>query len=159
MKVNIGKYPKDEGKRKIEVRIDPHDTWAMYETLSHVIVPMLKQLKDTKHGSPFVDDCDVPDNLKSTAAPPKINEWDTDDNYHKRWEYVLNEMIWAFEQHSYDWEEQFFEGNFDLVIKDGSLVHGPNYTGVIDHEGMKAHSTRMQNGRMLFAKYYECLWD
>ncbi len=40
-------------------------------TLSHIVVPMLKQLKETKHGAPFVDDEDVPEELKSTSAPPK----------------------------------------------------------------------------------------
>ena len=107
MKVKIGKYPrKSDKERKISVRIDPHDTWSMYETLAHIIVPMLKQLKTSKHGSPFIDDIDVPDELKSTAAPPTEHEWDTDDNFHKRWEWALSEMIWAFEQLSDEnWEK------------------------------------------------------
>lgn len=145
MKVKIGKYPKKSDKeRKVSVRIDKEDTWAMHETLSHIIVPMLKQLKESKHGSPFVDDIDVPDELKSTAAPVKEHDWDTDDNHHKRWEWALSEMIWAFEQHLTDWDQQFFHGDFDITI---------------DKEGMKKHSDRMLHGRMLFAKYYDCLWD
>ena len=47
-------------KRKIEVRIDKYDTWNMDNTLAHIILPMLKQLKETKHGSPLVDDEDLP---------------------------------------------------------------------------------------------------
>lgn len=161
MKVKIGKYPrKSDKERKISVCIDPQDTWSMYETLAHIIVPMLKQLKTTKHGSPFVDDIDVPDELKSTAAPPKEHEWDTDDNHHKRWEWALSEMIWAFEQHLIDWDQQYFHGNFDLTIdNEGLLTDGPNHTATIDREGMQKHSDRMRNGRILFAKYYDCLWD
>jgi len=78
------------------VKIDKWDTWSMDYTLSHIIVPMLKQLKETKHGSPNVDDEDVPENLRSTAAPAKENDWDIDDNHFKRWDWFLDEMIWAF---------------------------------------------------------------
>ena len=38
------------------VKIDYWDTWSMDHTLSYIIVPMLKQLKATKHGAPYVDD-------------------------------------------------------------------------------------------------------
>ena len=61
--------------RKIDyVKIDYWDTWSMDHTLGHIALPMLKQLKATKHGSPFVDDEDVPEHLRSTAAPPKEND-------------------------------------------------------------------------------------
>ena len=85
-------------KRTIIVKIDRYDTWGMDHTLSLIILPMLKQLHATKHGSPHVDDEDVPEHLKSTSASPKENEWDTDDNHFKRWDWVMDEMIWAFEQ-------------------------------------------------------------
>ena len=68
------------------VKIDRWDTWSMDYTLSHIIVPMLKQLKETKHGAPFTDDEDAPEELKSTSAPPKENDWDTDENHFKRWD-------------------------------------------------------------------------
>ena len=79
---------------KIEyVKIDEWDMWSMDHTLSHIIVPMLKQLQETKHGAPFVDDEDVPVELRSTSAPAKEDDYDTDDNHFKRWDWVLNEMI------------------------------------------------------------------
>ena len=91
MKVYIGRYPSDrtlrrdpDAKQKKEIRIDRQDTWNMAETLADIILPMLKQLKETKHGAPFVDDEDVPEELKSTSAPTKENDWDTDDNHFKR---------------------------------------------------------------------------
>ena len=83
--------------RKIKVRIDYFDTWNMDSTLSYIIVPMLKQLKKVKHGAPVVDDNDIPDHLKSTNASP-VKEGETDDYYFERWDWVLDEMIWAFEQ-------------------------------------------------------------
>jgi len=112
--VKLCNWIESKKKRKIKVRIDHYDTWSMDHTLSYIVLPMLKQLKETKHGSPFVDDEDVPDHLKSTAAPPKENEWDTDNNHHDRWDWVLGEMIWAFEQQIDDnAEDQFHTGEHD----------------------------------------------
>jgi hypothetical protein len=140
------------------VKIDRWDTWSMDYTLSHIIVPMLKQLKETKHGSPFVDDEDVPEELKSTSAPPKENDWDTDENHFKRWDWALNEMIWAFEQNLDDKsEEKFFDhAEWDEKEKDfNKNLHKIK----IDQVGLKAHHDRKANGFRLFGKYYQGLWD
>ena len=140
------------------VKIDKWDTWSMDYTLSHIIVPMLKQLQKTKHGSPNVDDEDVPEELKSTSAPAKENEWDIDDNHFKRWEWVLNEMIWAFEQNlDTNSEEKFFDHTeWDEKEKDfNKNLHKIK----IDQEGLKAHQDRKKNGFRLFGKYYQGLWD
>lgn len=140
--------------QKISVRIDRWDTWSMDHTLAHIVLPMLKQLAESKHGSPFVDDEDVPEELKSTSAPPKENEWDTDDNHHKRWEWVLGEMIWAFEQKNrHDWESDYYKFEDDPK---GFLGIKITWS---DDEGRKAHQKRMTNGFKLFGKYYEALWD
>ena len=74
------------GAQTVYVKIDDHDVWSMYHTLAHIITPMLKKLKEIQHGAPYTDDADVPEHLRSTAAPPKENEWDTDENHFKRWE-------------------------------------------------------------------------
>jgi hypothetical protein len=136
---------------------------------------MLRQLQRTKHGSPMVDDEDVPDHLKSTAAPPRENEWDTDGNHHARWEWVMNEMIFAFENHLDDsWEDAFRSGEIDTVWvpvdRDGNEVprgqhryfeakDGPNHTYQCDYDGMKVVQARIDNGFRLFGKYYRGLWD
>jgi len=140
------------------VKIDRWDTWSMDYTLSFIVVPMLKQLKETKHGAPFVDDEDVPEELKSTSAPPKENEWDTDDNHFKRWDWALNEMIWAFEQNlDHDSEDKFFDhAEWDEKEKDfGKNLHKIK----IDQPGLKAHQDRKANSFRLFGKYYQGLWD
>lgn len=157
-------------KRKIKVHIDRWDTWSMDNTLSHIILPMLKQLKATTHGAPYVDDEDVPEHLRSTAAPELTEEQknvhDVDDNHFKRWEYVLDEMIFAFQSEVDDnWEEQFTTGEYDFRSKKSEerdvyeLVQGPNHTAVTDWDGRKAYAERMKNGFRLFGKYYSSLWD
>ena len=129
------------GERKIKVKIHDYDTWSMDQTLAFIILPMLKQLKETKHGSGHVDDKDVPKHLRSTSAPPKENEWDIDAFYHDRWDWALDEMIWAFEQ----------------VVKeeDTSMFMLANF----DEKAYKEHSARLKHGLMMFGKYYQSLWD
>ena len=153
------------------VKIDKFDTWSMDHTLSLIILPMLKQLKATKHGAPNVDDEDVPEELKSTSAPAKENEYDVDANHFKRWDWILDEMIWAHEQKNKDdWSDQFYTGVADYIHveveephekfgKVYRMEHGPNHTQQVDWDGMKAHQDRMRNGMRLFGKYYEGLWD
>ena len=167
----------DKIDRKIDyVKIDRWDTWSMDHTLSYIILPMLKQLQATKHGSCLVDDSDVPEELKSTSAPPKENEWDSDANTHKRWDWVMDELIWTFEQlqPDYDWEEQYRSGVADFIFvpvdAEGNEVpkgkntfsemrHGPKHTLEMDWEGRKAHQERINNGLRLFGRYYQGLWD
>ena len=86
MKVSIGPFTDDGEAQEMSIHIDEYDTWSMDHTLAPIILPMLKQLKETKHGSPEVDDADVPEELRSTSAPPKEKDWDIDDNWHKRWD-------------------------------------------------------------------------
>jgi hypothetical protein len=143
------------------VKIDRFDTWSMDHTLAMITLPMLRQLQATKHGAPMVDDEDVPENLRSTSAPPKENEWDTDSNHFRRWDYVLDEMIWAFEQKVKDDDEsQFFDhsecGDVKDFIKDTNEYLSRSK---VDWDGLKQHQERRANGFRLFGKYYQNLWD
>ena len=165
------------------VKIDYYDTWSMDHSLANIILPMLKQLKETKHGSPHVDPEDVPEELRTIGhvdwSPQLEFEFDEDEQYkkdswditHRQWDYVLNEMIFAFEHKVDDsWEEEFSSGEFDLIHTpckwddEGkpllySMEEGPNHTYKCDYEGMKKVQERMANGFRLFGKYYSGLWD
>ena len=156
-------------EQKIEVRIDRWDTWSMDHTLAHIVLPMLKQLKETKHGAPQVDYADVPKELRPTKKEQNAYNKDgtTDDKFFERWDWVLDEMIFAFETKAgdlQDWEEQFTKGEYDLQwkkLEDGcsEMVKGPKHTAETDWEGRKAYQERISNGFRLFGKYYENLWD
>ena len=131
-------------KRKVKVRIDQYDTWSMDHTLAIIIAPMLKQLKATKHGSPFVDDEDVPEHLRSTAASEMTEDekacGETDSLFHARWAYVLDEMIFAFELELDDeWETEYYKNS--------------------NYDEMNKVFERQKNGFCLFGKYYRGLWD
>jgi len=147
---------------------------------------MLKQLKKTTHGAPMVEIDDAPKEIRMTAKDKKA--WDkdgtTDVNFFKRWEWVLDEMIWAFTQVNADWEIKFASGKadhrFQPLDKDGNeigkplklsdrkdvkeavsyrMVNGPKHTYKIDYEGRDKHWKRMSNGFRLFGKYFNNLWD
>lgn len=165
------------------VKIDRWDTWSLDHTLAEIALPMLKQLQATKHGSPLVELEDVPEELRGTSTPD-YDEQLTFDFYdearqekdvdyelvHKRWDWVLNEMIFAFEHKVDDsWEDAFRSGVIDIVwVKDektyngqqlNRMERGPNDTYECDYEGMKKVHARMENGFRLFGKYYQGLWD
>jgi hypothetical protein len=157
--------------RQIYVRIDKYDTWGMDHTLAHIILPMLIQLKNSKHGAPNTDDTDVPKELWSTNAEPKENEHDTDSNHFKRWDYILDEMIFAFEsKRDGTWQDKYSSGNIDWTsepcewdengkAKMFTMGHGPKHTYKCDYEGMEVEQKRISKGFKLFGKYYENLWD
>jgi hypothetical protein len=143
------------------VKLDRWDTWSMDHTLAYIIHPMLIQLKETKHGAPFTDDEDVPRYLRSTMAQPKEYEWDTDSLHFMRWDWILDEMIWAFEQELKDDDEhQFFD---DSECGDEKFPWNENGQYVsklkLDKEGLEAHQKRKANGFRLFGRYYQNLWD
>jgi len=149
----------DKRDRTIKVRIDNYDTWSMDNTLAHIILPMLKQLKETKHGSPLVDDEDVPTRLRH-GNPNKDDNW-----VHYKWDYVLDEIIWAFEQELDDsWEDQFHHGesNIEWVNIPGtefSELRQKNKDYWIDGDGISKYNKRIDNGFRLFGKYYRGLWE
>lgn len=162
--------------QKIKVRIDPWDIWSMDSTLALVVLPMLKMLKEDKQGAPCVDAEDVPEHLRPTAeelAAYKQNGA-TDDKFFERWDWVLDEMIFAFECLVDDsWEQLFHTGNVDFksipVDKDGNLVdeddaewfemvRGPDDTSKFDADGHREFNARIDRGLALFGKYFRALW-
>lgn len=132
MKVDIS-YPEDKDP-VYNIELDPQDTWSMDYTLAHIILPMLIQLKKTKHGAPFTDDGDCPEELHEPDDFDNATG-DVDENWFKRWDYIMDEMIWTFEQ----------------IIKD-------NRSYWVDDDN-KDLIDRYDNGLRLFGKYYNNLWD
>ena len=188
MYVRIGRYANDDDsedfEREIDVVIHNYDTWNMDGTLAYIILPMLKQLKATKQGAPNVDSSDVPNYLKPKQLDVVRYREDgtTDPNFFKRWDWVMDEMIYAFESliDDNDWEAKYFSGevhresvglgNAQLRLfpdEDGSMEDyewyewkkGKNDTSEIDMDGLMKERKRIENGFRLFGKYYQSLWD
>lgn len=164
-------------KRKIKIKIDKYDTWSMDHTLALIILPMLIQLRDTKHGSPQIDTEDVPEDLRihghedwSSQLELKFEghekyEKDSWDITHRRWDWVLGEMIFAFEcVLNEDWDEQFWTGEWGEMKfedTDDSNLKSMTFTGnrTCDYKARQEMQDRISNGLRLFGKYYQGLWD
>lgn len=142
MKVLIGPYPKynkktkKTAKRIVKVTVHGYDTWNADLTIAQLVLPLLLKFKKHLQSAPFTDDSDVPENIRSDKDT-KMSEEDkkngaTDKFFFKRWEWIVNEMIYAFRFHN------------------DSRAH---------MAGQDPDSARAENGLRLFAKYYSNLWN
>ena len=116
---------------KDKIVIHGYDLWNLDYTLAKIILPALIRIREDKGGAPFVDDQDVPEEIRSTQTI-KENDWDIDEFFHDRWAFVIGEMIFSFENILSD------ECQFKLSDEDRK---------------------RVENGLVLFGKYYQCLWN
>jgi len=171
MKVNIGRYPKNGNKRKIDVHIDNYDTYSADHTLALIILPVLMQLKQEKHGVPGefaeVGGADYEQQMSFDFYQETYNE--CFDESCKKWDEILDHMIWAFmEIVKDDYEDKYRHGDPDFnLVKDqvhptyGQLYrmanNNPDYW--VDYDGLRLHEERIQQGIDLFAKYFRNLWD
>lgn len=132
------------------VKVDYWDIWNADHTMSLMILPVLKMLKEDKTGyASGINESDAPEHLK-------------DDK--DRWDWIMDEMIFAFESKQFDWEQQFRSGEIDLRYVDiddetVEIKRGPNDTYEVDWEGRSVYQARISNGFRLFGVYYEALWD
>ena len=152
-------WVQEHKERKIKIHIDHYDVWSMDHTLALITLPLLKKLKEQKLGHGFVSDEDVPAELgiRSTdCAKPANGVWD--DNAGARFDWLLNELIWTFEQlcDDQDGEGQFYDHTESLKEKDFNLSIQKLK---VDREGLYAHQKRIDNGLVLFGKYLRTLWD
>lgn len=105
--------PNDENALEV-VQIDEWDTWSMDHTLSLLIVPMLKQLKDQSGVSGY---------------PATLNTME-------EWYEVLDKMIWSFEQ-SQNLYDITLDSKVDYKatmdkIQEGFDLFGKYYMGLWD---------------------------
>lgn len=149
------------------IKIHKYDTWNVDSTLAPIIAPLLKQLKETKHGAPYVEPSDVPAHLH---PDPQGDGYGVDSTHFDRWDWVLDEMIYAFETIQTDWEAVYHTGTIDFVSIVASvdetgkpltyrMERGPNDTSSFDKEGWERQHARIRNGFRLFGVYYLNLWD
>lgn len=134
----------EKKNRRVKVRIDHYDTWGADHTLALIIAPLLRALRENKHGVPYTYREDCPDD---PIYDDKKDEDPWEAAYHsERWNYIIGEMIFAFEQNvEDDWDMKIYE------------KHGSKWTDEAMNERAEAES-RIKNGLRLFGKYYNNLW-
>lgn len=161
------RWVRNHTERKIKIRIDKYDVWNLGDTLALIVLPMFYEFKRQGiSGAPDVDDEDVPEYLRSTAAPPLTEEEENtggvDKLWHQRWHWVLEEMIWAFEQvNDPDSDSQFHtDADPDKPRNEKGISFSESIKrGKFDSEGYTKWYARKNNGLKLFGKYLEALWN
>jgi hypothetical protein len=115
------------------IQINGKDMWDLYATLSRIILPSLIAFKNRTYRHYLslsqYDDLDIPDQFRGGDTESELYEW------------LLDQMIWSFEQ---------------LLLDDCEV--GLNEDGSLDRVKLNAHTERVQNGLRLFARYYTSLW-
>lgn len=162
-------YVEKKRKRSIRIQIDKYDTWSADNTLSHIAVPLLEQLRDKKQGSPIIEDEDLPEYLQSVVrADVDFTSGDQDDLIEARWNWIMNEIIWALTEHRDDtWEEMYYDRNVADPGKTLAALTGEEIFAIIppardaanvDFDGRLLHDERIQRGMELFGKYFRSMW-
>ena len=176
MKVNIRNFNKGPTERKMEVSIERWDTYSMDHTAALVILPLLLQLRQSKHGVPNEFIRHIGGDLDNNYCFDFVNDDENNvfDQLCGKWEETLDKMIWSFQQvvdDSYD--SKYHHGRMKLGWKPIEITNPT--TGNVsnayemvdenpgehwyDHVGHELHEERIQEGLELFGKYYRNLWD
>lgn len=155
----------EKKNRKVMIHIDDYDVWGLDTTLAMIIHPALLKLKANKRGAPFVDDEDVPENLRSTSARPKENEHDVDDLHFARYEWIMDELIWAFDQQVNGYPGVVYPCGIVEETTENELLDGTKNTVYCFRQNpeklrqYEEYHDRKKNAFRLFGKYYNSLWD
>lgn len=161
-----------------KIRIDDYDTWSMDSTLAPIILPMLKQLKATKHGIPsdFIhdQDIDMSDHSyygTSDMFPETLEEFRGISI--RNWDAVMDKMIWSFQTLVDDenkpgyWEpywvvmteeeiQQEIIDHPNCALRQMMGDERPQYK--VDRIEQAEFYRKQQEGFELFGKYYRSLW-
>lgn len=153
------------------VKIDGFDAWNADHTLALIILPVLKKIKESKAGIPGTWKEDAPQEFWDDEEDINNDENSEYSFNEKRWEWILNEMIFAFNCMVDDsWEQKFHSGkiDFNFVATEErdekgkplyyEIVDGPKHTHKFDSDGYNEVQKRIWNGLRLFGKYYQSLW-
>ena len=142
--------------QKIRVHVDEHDVWSADVTIAHMALPLLEKLRDEKHGYPLIDPKEI-EGLPRELKPKKkdLEEYSKsgmpDPKAEDRWNWVLNEMIFAMQCITDDsWEDEFFapsDPNDMMTMR------------CIDKEGYDNTHKRINRGLKFFGIWFRSLWD
>lgn len=159
-----------------KIRIDKWDTWSMDYTLAPIIIPLLKQLKESKHGIPidFVHQLDKQfwsgvEQEQLELFPETIDVYENESV--RQWNMCLDHMIWSFEQLVRDgegdayWEPYWVDMKPEEIadeMKNSTIPEmfgGEKVYKKIHNEMYELYNNQVQEGFELFGKHFRSLWD
>lgn len=130
------------------------DVWSLDDTLSPIILAGLVKFKETIVNSEF-----------SGVPSSFVKGQDVTDQEVSEWHGVIDKMIYAFDENNIPDIQDFkfkiemkhgetkVNGSTEIFLKCDNEEEKSRY-----YEALKDHNKRCEEGRMLFAKYYENLW-
>lgn len=133
MKVSLGKYPDPRSKkeRKVKIKIDPYDIWNLDCTLSMIIAPCLKLMRED-------DDVGIPGKFYQEKLGDVYSRQhcfgfyeetsEVSDEIRKLWLEEFDKMIWAFE--SYETADLFEDEEAQAKIQEGLDLFSKYYSGL-----------------------------
>jgi len=149
----------EKKKRKVKVKIDDYDVWSADHTIALVVYPLLVKLKEVKHGSPITDPEDAP----HIGKGDELDYGHSDTRMHERWEWILDEIIWTFNELAND------QPNAPPFPKRFTAENDVDWNRPYTEEEQKEYNEyssknkiyeeRIRNSLKLFGKYYQALWD
>jgi hypothetical protein len=119
--------------RKEIVKLHKYDHWNAYHTIAIVALPVMEALREHKCSAGFIEDEDVPEELRSGRTEKEAHFGETDDNFFDRYNWALDEVIHAL----------------DKIVNDDCG----------DWDFNTEERERVQNGCRLFGKYFMTFWD
>ena len=135
--------------QKLVYGFEFRDCWNLYYAHSKWILPRLKHLRN---------------NLNSTPTKPDGETTETDPKAFsiEEWQEILDKMIFAFEfvLKEDDYLMECYPKDYDCgfnVDKEGYLVRKD--TRKPDYTEFNKKQKRYQEGILLFAQFYNSLWD
>lgn len=166
------------GSNRLAVRVDKFDTWSLDNTLAHIILPALLQLKASQAGIPSDLSSDIAEQMDGQLVFDFIHD-DKDEVFDKRikeWDHIMNKMIWSFQQIvKGDWDDKYHHREPEFKWTDSEHTVVDPVTGKTEHlremkdmnpgghwfdrSGYNLHHERIQEGLDLFGRYYMNLWD
>lgn len=160
MKVQTGTYTK-RGKRFARIKIHNHDVWNVDETLSQIIVPLLKKFREKRRG--------VPSELLDPSKEGDTEKEDKEsyERAEKKWNEILDKIMWSMEECSAhhdrkpiptedsaewkEWVDESGQERFEFVWKDEKERE-------IFHKEFDEYGRKLQEGCELFGKWFTEFW-
>jgi len=150
-----------------KIVIDGHDAWSADYTLSKIAVPLLKELRRQKCGTPGMF---IYGEFIEKHYPGIENEFDLPEEKqkvffekaHDEWKIVLDKIIWAHEQVADGEMTTYKDFYIDGKFEDSSLYEAfglGKKAPVVNWDARLAYEERIQEGLELFGKYYRGLWS
>lgn len=155
--------------KKCVVEVGYGDDWNCDWTIATIVLPLLKKVKENKHSAPYVDEQDVPEELRPPVGVDRDDPnhpWE-DENFFKRWEHILDEIIFAMEEIAsdnanepspYTKEGEMVFGEIDKTTGVGSITFEGYEETKDSREAYNNYHARIRNGCRLFGVYFQNLW-